>query len=264
MNVGPIMRLPTLPEISSYAFTVNLFLSNLMRIPVLGPILRIPVGILWLIGYGAWYTGSLIEGKPHPHQTDGWYTFAEFKLQNEISALIGTVATILLLVAPVLTIPIAWLFLLSNVFWALGAYNESNVLHTDDDDYSTDKQTIYSYLTFAVTALSFITAIGPTITLLFPLAAPVIFPLIIGIGLTLACISAGIAIKLYFGTYETDKAKRERQQTNTDVPVVSTGNELTPASQTTQTILSNPIQYNSPIHSRSDPTSPPLTTRLAI
>ncbi len=261
------MRLPKLLDISGYFFGVNILLSNLMRIPVLGPILRIPVGILWLIGFGTWYLGSRFEGKPHPHQTEGWYTFAEFKVQNEISALFGTIAAILLLIAPALVVPIAWLFLISNVFWAIAAHHESDVLHTDDADYSTDKQIVYSYLTFAVTALSLITALGATITLFLPVAAPAILPILTVIGVGLACLSIGIGIKWCFGPYEADKSKRERRQTNTDAPEIAPDLDLNDTPE--ESCWSNccPLFFGSPIHSEKKPPTdepaPSLATPLA-
>lgn len=208
------LRLPTLEEISSYAFGVNLFFSNLMRISVLGPILRIPVGVFWLIGYGAWYLESLINGQTHPHKGNGWYTFAEFKTQNEIAALVGTIAAILLLVAPELIVPIAWLFAISNVFWAIAAHHKSNVIHPEDDNYSTDKQKMYSYLCMTVTSLSLITAVAATLMFFLPFTAPVAMPILTGVGIILICANIGIGLKWHFGTYQTDKEKRELLESN--------------------------------------------------
>lgn len=251
------MKLPTFREISSSAFGVNLFLANLMRLPVLSVILRIPVGILWLIGFSTWYLGSLIEGKPHPHKTQGWYTFAEFKVQNEIAALVGTIAAIIFLVAPELIVPIAWLFLISNVFWSIAAHHESQVPHTDDD-YSTDKQIVYSYLTYAATSLSLVTAIGATLSVLFPFMMPVLVPLLTCVGIGLTCVSIGLGLKWYFGTYETDKAKRERLHPKNDDP------EATPDSNVPSppAHFSNPI-FSSEISSAPDP-KPSEDQELAI
>lgn len=236
------LKRPTLREMSNYAFSANLLFANLMRIPVLGNILRIPVGVLWLIAFGTWYLDSFIEGKSHPHQTNGWYAFAEFKAQNEIAALVGVAAAILMLVVPELIVPIAWLFLISNVFWAIATHHESQVLHTDDDTYSTDKQIIYSYLALAVTILSLVTAIGATITVYLPFIAPAIFPILTGIGIGLALVSAGMGLTWVFGTYETDKNKKmqldlENSPTNPLILGNITCHEPTP------------INYPSPIHS---------------
>lgn len=185
-----------------------------MRIPFFGPILQIPVALLWIFGYGTWYVSSLIEKKIHPHKTNGWYTFAEFKTQHEISALLGAVAAILMLLIPKLLVPIAWLFLISNVFWSIAAHHESNVEHPDDHDFSTEQQTVYSYLAFAITAISLITALGATASMFFPLAAPALLPVLTAITIGLACIAIGLSMKWYFGTYETDLAKRERDKNN--------------------------------------------------
>lgn len=180
-----------------------------MRIPVLGQILAIPLIISWLIGYSTWYVGSLFYDKDHPRKKDSWYGFAEFKSQHQTAALLGTIATVLCFVVPTLFIPIAWLFAISNVFWAIGAYHKKNMPHTDDPDYSSDKQRVFGYLTFAVTTLSFFTALAATALFFFPLSAPVLLPITTIVQVTITAIIFGILIKYLAGNYKPDMAQQD-------------------------------------------------------
>ena len=180
-----------------------------MRIPVLAQILATPLIILWLIGYSTWYIGSLFYDKDHPRKKDSWYGFTEFKLQHQTAALLGTIATVLCFIVPTLLIPIAWLFAISNVFWAIGAHHKKNMPHTDDPDYSSDKQRIFDYLTFAVTTLSFITALTATALFFFPLSAPVLIPIATIVQVTVTAIIFGILIKYLTGDYKPDMVQQD-------------------------------------------------------
>lgn len=209
------MALPTLADIRDYAFQANLALSNLMRIPVLDPILRAPVAILWIVGYTSWYIGSLTDETIDSQKVknDAWYSFAKFKEQYEISALIGIIAAILLLTIPALVVPISWLFFLSNVFWSIATHHENNVHRINDDkNFSPDVETAYSDLTVAITLLSLNAALWVTLLLIFPLAAPILVPIFTAISITLSLITVALGVNYLLEKYSWKKFKEEDQE----------------------------------------------------
>ena len=81
--------------------------------------------------------------------------------------------------------------------------------HTDDTEYSSDKQRNFAHLTIAVTALSFITALEATALFFFPLSAPIILPIAtaVEVAVTLAIL---VLLATYLaGTYKPDMAPDE-------------------------------------------------------
>lgn len=117
-------RSPILIKISNYSFGFGLFVSALSRIPFLSEILALPLLISWLIGYSTWYIGTILYGKDHRRKEDSWYGFAQFRQQHQTAALLGTIATVLCFIVPTLIIPTAWLFTISNIFWAIGEHHK--------------------------------------------------------------------------------------------------------------------------------------------
>lgn len=208
------MKAPNLLDISNYAFKANIVLSNIQHIPfigaVLSPFLAIPVALIYLVGYSTWYLGSLFENKVHPHKVDAWYAFAEFKLQNEIAALLGVVATILLLTLPTFTIPIAWIIFSSNLFWVFATHHENSVPHHPHENFSTAVQTAYTCVTLAITALSFFTALWTTLACLLPVAVPFITPLFSALCLVLTVFIIGSAINHYLKSREWENQLKTR------------------------------------------------------
>jgi len=185
-----------LNTISSYSFGFGLFASTLRRIPFLSEILTIPLLISWLIGYSTWYIGTSFYGKDHQRKEDSWYGFAEFRQQHQTAALLGTIATILCFIVPTLIIPTAWLFTISNIFWAIGEHHKKNMPNTNDPKYSTPKQKIYCHLSLLVTTISFITAASTTVVFFIPIIAPILVPIIAAVQAILT-----VALFCFLGKY---------------------------------------------------------------
>ncbi len=211
-----LSRSPLLLEISTYSFGFAAVTGALRRIPVLKEILIIPLIVSWFIGYSTWYIGSLLYDKDHPRKKDSWYGFAEFKQQHQTSALLGLIATVLCAVVPALLIPIAWLFTVSNLLWAIGAHHKKNMPTTDDPNYSSAKQNVFSYLTLTVTLLSFLTALEATALFFFPLSAPILIPVATAAEVFVTIIIFVLIGKFTLGTYEPDRTQIEIVQ-KTDV-----------------------------------------------
>ena len=204
-----LIREPLLLEISTYSFGFSVVTAAFRRIPILNEALMIPLLISWLVGYSTCYIGSLFYDKNHPKKKDSWYGFAEFKQQNQASALLGLIATVLCVIVPTLLIPIAWLFTISNAFWAIGAHHKKKMPDTDDANYSSAKQRVFGYLTIAVTLLSLFTALEATALFFFPLSAPVLIPIATAVEVAVTVIIFVLIAKYVLGTYKPDRARKE-------------------------------------------------------
>jgi hypothetical protein len=249
-------------KMSNYTFGAGLVGSNLMRIPVLSQLLAIPVSVLWLIGYGTWYIGSTLYNKQVPRKTESWYGFADFKKQHQISALIGTIATVLCFIVPTLIAPIAWLYTISNIFWAISTHHQYKMPPKDDPNYSTAKQRIYSYLANVTTLMSLITAIAATVVFFLPLTAPILVPIVSGVCGVLTIAVFTLLGKYLLGKFPTDSSLQKQLSSNPSAdevisdlarraehqphPIASLsttqGNGVTPDSSSANPLLRPPCQ----------------------
>lgn len=196
---------PALDKLSSYLFAIGLVTGKLKSLPfwVLQSILNVVSLIAYLVGYVTWFIASLFY-PDHPRKRDSWYGFTEFKQQFQLSALLGTVATIMCFINPVLIIPAAWIYALSNSLWSIAEYHKRENPNRSDPLYSTAKQNYYFKYTLHITIISTITAAASTLALIFPPASFVILA-----ASTTLCICSAIAgfynwYKCMFGQFTPD------------------------------------------------------------
>ena len=209
-----IVKLPTLLEISNYLFTAGLVGGTLSRVPILSPflapILGLPVAIVYIVGYALWYVGSLFHEQDLLRNKDRWYGFTKTKHQHQISALLGMIAAILGIALPTLLAPVAWLFVISNLFWTTGAFHIKEIHLNNTPNHSSAKQKFYAYFTVGVTALSVISALSLSISALFPLAAPVITPIATALGVPISLVTFGLLTFYQFGRHKPDKVESKQ------------------------------------------------------
>lgn len=253
-------RNPLLLDISSYSFGVSVITATLRRIPALNQILIAPLFISWLIGYSTWYIGSLFYDKDLPRKKDSWYGFAEFKQQHQTSALLGLIATVLCVAVPALFIPTAWLFAISNTLWSIGAHHKKEMPDTDDPNYSSAKQNVFSYLTMVVTLLSYLTALEATALFFFPLSAPVLVPIATAAEVIVTAVMLVLIAKYVLGTYQPDRAQLEIAQEADVESTSSSDNESLNTPCPTDVLC-----FKSPLTpSQKESTEACLTSRLSL
>lgn len=137
---------------------------------MLTPILHAISFVAYLVGYISWYLATIFYPE-YQRKPNTWYGFSSFKDQFQTAALLGTVATIFCLAAPVLTIPTVWLYVLSNLIWSIGEYHKKVSFVAQDAQYSSAKQAVYFRYSALVTLTSTIGAIAATAVALFPAMA---------------------------------------------------------------------------------------------
>ncbi|MGC1182212.1 hypothetical protein [Legionella sp.] len=145
-------------------------LSKLQYIPFTkAPIFGYISLAFYLIGYAAWCGYNFLRPEDQK-QENKWYGFAKIKAQFLFSSLIGFTATVVSIAAifiPFLYPSAAWLFLLANIFWAIGEYHKLKTPPNNDENY-------FSYI-LTTTVISLVTAITATLSFVFPIAALPIF-----------------------------------------------------------------------------------------
>lgn len=179
-----------LDKISSISFFLSMLASKLQFIPtnVVAPIFTLLSVSLNFLGYGLWFVSSHFYPEHKPKYSE-WYGFAAFKEQNKYAAFVGMGGVLLSLAAialPVLAIPAAWMFFISNAFWAMGEYHKYKS-PLQNEQYS--KSYLKSCFSFAaaMTLMGLIAAL--TTTLIF--VAPA---LVVPIFVVSAILSAGIGL----------------------------------------------------------------------
>ncbi len=185
-----ISHFKKIDKLSNIFFIMGLFFSKLHYFPLyfLSGLFNLVALSFYLLGYITWLTASFL----HPDTAindEEWYGFAQFKQQYSISALIGTVATVLTLAtlfSQILILPSAWLFLVSNVFWCIAEYHKLKNPPAYGD-YSHTQQTSYLNYCITSTSLSFFVAAMTTLTFCIPPTAifTVPFSLLVGAGFSL-------------------------------------------------------------------------------
>jgi hypothetical protein len=198
----------TLSKLSGFLFLVGLFASRLSSIPVsiVTMILNLVSTIAYLVGYISWYMASLFY-PDHPRKREHWFGFAQFKQQYQISALIGAIATVLCIVTPFLMLPIAWLYTISNLIWAISECHRKENPFPDDPSFSSDRQTLYVRYAVLVAAGSIIASISLTIVFLFPPSAFIVLSTSSFIAAILTVFTMYYWIKSIFGRYTPDHIK---------------------------------------------------------
>ena len=169
-----------LNKISAFLFLTALIASRLRNIPVLfaSSLFNLISLSAYLIGYISWYVSALLH-TDHPRKKNHWFGFATFKEQYELAALLGTVATIMMVASimiPLLVIPGAWLYALSNCMWSISEYHKKENPPPDDETYSRERQTLFFRYTMLLATSSALTALAVSVSLLFPASAFILIP----------------------------------------------------------------------------------------
>jgi len=197
----------TLDLVSGQLFIIGFFSARLKTAPImiLAAIFNIVALSAYLIGYLVWYLAALCYPE-HKRKQESWYGFAQFKEQFQVAAIIGTIATIMCLIAPELIIPATWLYGFSNTLWSIGEYHKKESPPPEDFQYSSAKQAFYFRYTLFIASSSIITALGATIAFLFPAAALIAVMSSTVIGLSLIATAAYYWGNAYFGTFTPDRS----------------------------------------------------------
>lgn len=153
-------------------FLAGFVISKLKNIPliILASALNFISLTAYLIGYLSWFLATLFYPEHQPKE-NAWYGFAQLKSQYQLSAILGTLATILCLLIPSFILPIAWIYTGSNVIWGISEYHKKNNPPPKEALYSTLRQKTYLCYVLLVTGVSALTAITYTVSVLQPQAA---------------------------------------------------------------------------------------------
>ncbi|KTD63989.1 hypothetical protein [Legionella spiritensis] len=199
-----------LDKATSILFLGGFFFSKLQNTPLL--LLSVLFNLislsLYLTGYILWYIASHLYPN-YPQKEECWYGFTQFKNQYKISAMLGTAAILLCLLAipfPLLMLPASLLFAVSNTIWCIAEYHKMKQPPSYDKDYSSEKQSVYMRYALLSTGISILTVTAAILSLCFP---PVALPLmitttIISFLLNLIAIDTWLACQLE--TYKPDRA----------------------------------------------------------
>jgi hypothetical protein len=208
-----------LDRASGYLFLVGFLTSKLKNIPVslVGAIFNLVSLFAYLIGYVAWYIAAYMY-KDYPRKREEWYGFAEFKIQYQVAALIGLVATIMCLIFPPLIMPVAWFYTVSNVIWSISEHHKKKNPPPDAENYSTEKQGVYFRYASSVALNSTITAVTATIVFLFP---PLTFTVLTAAAVIGAVVT--VAAIFYWGKHAFGKYPPDNDRLQHSYAVVSAG-----------------------------------------
>ncbi|STX28776.1 Uncharacterised protein [Legionella beliardensis] len=162
-----------LNKASSFFFLTGFLAAKVQYLPfyLFSVITNIFSSACYLIGYLLWLVASLVNPESIKHK-DFWYGFASFNTQHKYAAYLGLTATICFFVAissPFIAIPAAWLFASSNLFWCVAEFHKLK-FSPKSSDYSANYQSNYLQYAALMTAVSLITALSVTCSMLFPLA----------------------------------------------------------------------------------------------
>lgn len=128
----------------------------------------------YLMGYTAWYVATFLYPH-HPKLQTNWYGFAPYKYQYQAAAFLGAIASTICLLAPEMALAAAWVYVFSNLIWAIGEHHKGKYQTINvGDDYSPEKQAHYFRFTLLVAIGSTLSAILTTASILMPAAANVI------------------------------------------------------------------------------------------
>jgi hypothetical protein len=157
---------------SSYFFVSGFIIGKIQYFPF--PLVVSITNLLslacYLMGYSLWFVSSHFNPE-HPPLENEWYGFTQFKEQYLYAATLGIIATLMSACAiafPVLAIPAAWLFVVSNATWTIGEYHKLQNPPDYDPNYSHSRQDTYLSYAITMTAIGLITATSVSLSFLFP------------------------------------------------------------------------------------------------
>ncbi|MDP1603202.1 MAG: hypothetical protein Q8M03_08055 [Legionella sp.] len=182
-----------LDRASGILFLLSFVLSKLRYIPfsLFSAITYSSSLVVLMMGYFLWFLACQLYPE-HPRLKGNWYAFSQFKNQNRMAAVIGSIAIICCFAAfafPVFMVPACWLFVLSNIFWGISQFHKMKNPPTYDPDYSSSRQRTYLSYVAIMISLSILNAISATLLFIFPLFTVTIIALTIGLSFLL-CLAA--------------------------------------------------------------------------
>lgn len=205
-----------LGKASGLLFLIGLVFSKIRNFPV--PIFSVVMNacslLFYILGYSIWFISSWLYPK-YTKKIDAWYGFAEFKEQYLYAAIIGFIATGLSLGAffmPILVIPAAWLFLISNLMWTFAEYHKLYNPPDYETEFSHTHQEQYLSYAMLMTGVTLIGAVYTTLIFIFP---PLIAPLyaittIIGVGVNILAVE--VWLNFTFGDHKPSAANESYTQ----------------------------------------------------
>lgn len=164
-----------LDNASGYFFFSGFLISKIPSRfnPIVAVVLSSLTITFYALGYILWLAGSFLH-PDHPKKNDQWYGFAQFRTQHQISGYLGLVACLISLSAimiPVVVIPAAWIFFISNAIWSISEYHKLRNPPGYDETYLQTKQSSYVHYAFLSTAISLVSALATTLIFLIPAAS---------------------------------------------------------------------------------------------
>lgn len=189
-------KVALLNKASGFFFFAGFVTTKVLFLPIaITPAIANVISLLFnSIGYAIWYLASHFYPEQKLKKND-WYSFAQSKEQHTFAAMLGLLATILSFAAlsnPILFIPVAWLFLGSNLMWTLGEYHKLKN-PPEDENYSSSYQNVYLAYALTITGITLIAAINTTLLILFP---PLAMPILIATTIIMTGLSA-VALELW-------------------------------------------------------------------
>jgi hypothetical protein len=249
---------------SGYLFLIGYVTAKLRYLPfgLMAGIFNLVSILTYLAGYLSWYVAALLY-TGHTRRHERWFGFAELNFQYEITALLGTIASIMAIIciaAPVLIVPTAWIFAISNLLWAISEHHKNDNPMPDDITFSSKRHTHYlRYATLSAIS-STIMAVGLTLGLLIP---PVAVSLVAATTITAAIITV---VSLYywgrhaFGSYKPDRVSHSYEKLADGLGCELTHNPLAQPSPSPR--LDQDATYHSLLHPR--PTSQSSPSEAAV
>lgn len=160
-----------LDKASGNLFLLGFVTAKLRQLPIpfVGQVLGLLSYSCYLIAYALWLVASHFY-PDHPPKKEDWYGFAQIKHQNRIGAAIGFAGITLCLLSipfPILLLPGASLFALSNIFWSIAEYHRRQN-PPKDEPYSPARQNYYLSYAILSTFVSVISAASLALVLIFP------------------------------------------------------------------------------------------------
>lgn len=197
-----------LGKASSFFFFSGFVISKIQYLPVAivsSALTLLSLG-MYFIGYALWFISSHF----HPDQkiaNEEWYSFAQFKEQFLYASILGLIGTLLSITAiffPVVLVPAAWLYVGSNILWAIGEFHKLNNPPVDDENFNYEKQNNYLSYALTMTTIALIAATATTLVYFFP-------PIALTVILTSSIICVGLGLlaaehwlNSNFGDYKKD------------------------------------------------------------
>lgn len=194
----------TLEKISNFFFFTGSVLKNLPLI-IISPWFTLTYLLSFFIGYTLLLVDTSFD-LDHQKLRKHWHGIAEIENQTIFAAVLGIIATLITLLAvfsPVLVIPGAWIFFISNAVRANKEYCLLKNHQKNDLEYNHEYQKSFVNFTFTTTIMSLVTALSITFIFIFPPLAPVIIVSVICSNLILG----GFAVQywLEFNRHEHQK-----------------------------------------------------------